>query len=89
MIPFALGDASIAAGRPRDAVAALQPLLRAYEVGPLLRTSFHEALAEAWDAAGQRDSARVHWAAVARAWQRADPSLAARRARALARLAER
>jgi DNA-binding SARP family transcriptional activator/tetratricopeptide (TPR) repeat protein len=89
MIPFALGEASTAAGRPRDAVAALQPLLRAYEVGPLLRTSFHEALAEAWDAAGQRDSARVHWEAVARAWQRADPSLAARRARALARLAER
>jgi DNA-binding SARP family transcriptional activator len=89
MIPFALGEAYLAAGRPRDAVAALQPLLRAYEVGPLLRTSFHEALAEAWDAARQRDSARVHWEAVARAWQRADPSLAARRARALARLAER
>jgi tetratricopeptide (TPR) repeat protein len=89
MIPFALGEAFVAAGRPRDAVAALQPLLRAYEAGPLLRTSFHEALAEAWDAAGRPDSARVHWEAVARAWQRADPSLAERRARAMARLAVR
>ena len=82
MIPFALGEALLAARRPEQAIPVLQPLLRSYEGGPLLRTSYHEALAQAWDGAGKRDSARVHWQAVTRAWARADTALAPRRAHA-------
>lgn len=48
-------------------------------------TTTHELLAEAYDRLGQRDSARVHWAWVARALAGADPGAEARRAAALAR----
>jgi DNA-binding SARP family transcriptional activator len=89
MIPLALGEALIETRRPMEAVAAVQPLLRAYEGGPFVLTDFHEVLALAWDAAGRPDSARVHWAAVVRAWQRADPILADRLARAKQRLVSR
>jgi tetratricopeptide (TPR) repeat protein len=89
MVPYALGEALLDAGRPREAVAVLQPLLRAYEGGPFVRTDYHESLARAWDAAGRADSARAHWAAVVQAWQRADPVLADRLAHAKARLAAR
>ena len=89
MINYALGEALLEANRPREAVMVLQPLLRAYESGPFLRTDFHELLARAWDAVGQRDSARVHWQAVVRAWSQADSSVAPRLARARERLASR
>ncbi|HEX5818316.1 MAG TPA: BTAD domain-containing putative transcriptional regulator [Gemmatimonadales bacterium] len=89
MVSYALGEALLAAQRPRDAVGVLQPLIRSYEGGPYLLTDYHEALARAWDAAGRADSARAHWAAVVRAWQRADPVLADRLAHAKARLAAR
>ena len=42
---------------------------------------------EAFERAGQRDSAVVHYAAVSRAWQRADPEFGERRARAEQRIA--
>jgi hypothetical protein len=48
-------------------------------------TELHEALAHAFHAAGRRDSARVHYAAVERAWRKADPMLAERYAIARAR----
>ena len=69
-------------GRPREAVAALQPALRGEIDGANLwitRTELHELLAQAFDQAGQRDSASVHFRAVERAWERADPALHARR----------
>jgi tetratricopeptide (TPR) repeat protein len=71
--------------RPHEAVAALQPALRGENDGPNLwitRTVLHELLAEAFDAAGRRDSAAVHYAAVVRAWSSADAVFHARRERA-------
>ncbi|HUQ81674.1 MAG TPA: hypothetical protein VM076_11070 [Gemmatimonadaceae bacterium] len=51
------------------------------------QTEIHELLAQAWDAAGQRDSAAVHYTWVARAWERGDPPYTARAAEAKRRLA--
>jgi hypothetical protein len=48
------------------------------------RTELHELLAQAFDQAGQRDSAAVHYRAVAKAWAHADPIFHARRDRARA-----
>lgn len=67
--------------RPRDAIAVLQPILRGtLEASNLYlnRTEVHELLAQAWDAAGARDSAAVHYSWVTKAWAAADPPLAPR-----------
>ena len=67
--------------RPRDAVAVLQPVFRGTLESSNLylnRTEAHELLAQAWDAAGARDSAAAHYAWVSNAWSAADPSLGAR-----------
>ena len=71
-----------------DAIAVLQPVLR----GPLeasnyyvTRTEAHDLLAQAWDSMpgpAARDSSRLHYAAVAKSWARADPIFADRVARA-------
>jgi tetratricopeptide (TPR) repeat protein len=65
-------------GRPRDAVAILQPVFR----GPLEsanlylgRTEAHLLLGRAHEAAGQPDSAAAHYRRVVRAWQDCDPHL--------------
>jgi predicted Zn-dependent protease len=62
--------------RPREAIAVLQPAFR----GPLdasnlyvTHTELHEMLARAFDAAGERDSAVMHYRWVAAAWRNADP----------------
>jgi tetratricopeptide (TPR) repeat protein len=87
-----LGRLLLAAGRPREAVAALAPALRGdlqasnYYV---TRTELHEALAAAWDAAGVADSARVHWEWVARAWSAGDAPFRARAEAARRRLESR
>lgn len=68
-------------GRPREAVAVLQPVLRGPLDGANLyanRTEVHELLARAWDAAGVRDSAVAHYQIVARAWAAGDPPFRAR-----------
>ncbi len=72
-------------GRPRDAVAVLQPALR----GKLDASNFYvthteirELLAQAWDSAGRADSASVHYTWVARAWEHGDPQYAKRAAAA-------
>jgi tetratricopeptide (TPR) repeat protein len=76
-INLQLGRALLATGRPTDAVAVLSPPLRAslesvnYYV---THTELHEALAQAFDAAGRPDSAAAHYAWVASAWQHADPA---------------
>ena len=89
-INLELARSLLALGRPREAVAVLQPALRGGVDGSstyLTKAELHELLAEAWERAGVRDSAVVHWRAVASAWRRADPPFQARRARALAAVA--
>lgn len=91
-VNVALARALVASGRPAEAVAVLQPALQGGIEGSNLyvtRAELHEQLAEAWEAAGRPDSARVHWRAVADAWAAADPVLAPRVARARAKAAAR
>lgn len=58
---------------------ALDPLRAAIHGGVdgsntyVSRTELHEALAQAFEMAGQADSARAHYAMVERSWRRADP----------------
>jgi tetratricopeptide (TPR) repeat protein len=71
-----------------EAIAILQPALRGGVDGSntyVTHTELHEALAHAFHAAGQRDSAAVHYTAVERAWRRADPELSDRYQTARAR----
>ncbi|HEY7029024.1 MAG TPA: hypothetical protein VH438_15525 [Gemmatimonadales bacterium] len=78
--------------RPKDAIPPLQAAIRgSFEGGNpyVTRTELHQRLAEAWDAAGERDSAAVHYRQVVQAWEKADSLLTPRRAgaaRALTRL---
>ena len=74
--------ALIAIGRPSEAI----PMLRGALSGPPdasgLYTTFtevHELAGRAFDLAGERDSAVVHYQWVLNAWQHADPVLATRR----------
>jgi DNA-binding SARP family transcriptional activator len=82
-----LAKALLRRGHPAEAVAVLQPALRG-EVDAanlwITRTELHELLAQAHDAAGQPDSAALHYRAVVRAWERADARFTARRDSALA-----
>src|SRR6266571_2369336 len=71
-----LARALMTLGRPRDAIAVLQPAFH----GPLdasnlyvTHTELHEMLARAFDAAGERDSAIAHYRWVVAAWRNADP----------------
>ena len=78
---YELARVYLRARRPREAIAVLQPVFRGtLEASNLYlnRTEAHELLAQAWDAAGGRDSAATHYAWVVNAWASADPSLAAR-----------
>jgi serine/threonine protein kinase/Flp pilus assembly protein TadD len=74
---FELARLLLARRQPAEAVQVLQPVLHSIEGAGLYvtRTELEELLARAWDAAGARDSALVHYRAVAVAWQRADPAL--------------
>lgn len=84
-VNYELGRAQLRLDRPQEAVLALQPALRgAVDASNLYlsRTELHELLADAFDRAGQRDSAAVHYRAVVNAWQRADPMFHERRDRA-------
>ena len=85
---YALAQALLRLHQPREAIAALQPAFRgSLEAANLYvsRTELHELLAQAFDAAGERDSAKVHWGAVASAWQTADPQFRQRWATAVQR----
>ncbi len=89
-VDIELGHALLSLGKPRDAVAVLQPILHGYRNGGGLfatRTQIHEELARAWEAAGNADSARAHWARVAQALKNADPAMAPRAAHARERAA--
>jgi len=80
-VNYELAKSLVRLHRPSEAIAALRPALEG-EIDAsnlyITRTEIHEVLAHAFDAAGQRDSAAVHYRAVVRAWQRADPSFQAR-----------
>jgi DNA-binding SARP family transcriptional activator len=86
-----LARALLRLGRPSEAIATLQSSLRG-EIDAsnlyITRTDLHETLAQAFAAAGQRDSAAHHYRAVVNAWQRADPIYRGRRARAAEWLAQ-
>lgn len=80
-----LGRVLLALGRPREAAAILAPALRGdLQASNLYVThaELHEALAEAYEAAGEPDSARAHFAWVANAWRAADAPFRARAMRA-------
>ncbi|HEX6051919.1 MAG TPA: hypothetical protein VFZ21_21770, partial [Gemmatimonadaceae bacterium] len=82
-----LSRALLRTGRAPEAVATLQSALRGHSDGSNLyanRTELHEALADAWAAAGGADSARAHYRVVADAWANGDPPFRARAARARA-----
>ncbi len=84
-INLAMARSLLALGRARDAIAILQPALRGGVDGGntyVTRTELHEALADAFTAAGMPDSARVHHRAVERALRNADPQFRPRYERA-------
>ena len=71
--------------RPAEAIAVLQPAIRGGVDGSntyTSRTELHEALALAFEQAGQADSALAHYRAVERAWRHADPEFRDRYQRA-------
>jgi serine/threonine protein kinase/tetratricopeptide (TPR) repeat protein len=87
---YELARALLRLGRPREAVAVLQPAISQSVEGSGLyvtSTELEELLARAWDAAGVADSAVAHYRQVVRAWQNADPELRPRVAEAQGRLA--
>ena len=81
-VNFELGRALMRRSRAREAVAVVAPALRG-EVDAanlyVTRTELHELLAQAYDGAGVRDSAAVHYRAVVRAWANADEMFHTRR----------
>ncbi len=81
-INYELAGSLTAAGRATEAIYPLQAALRGGLEGPQLyqsRTELHERLAQAFDLAGQADSAAVHYDVVARCWKEADQQMLPRR----------
>jgi tetratricopeptide (TPR) repeat protein len=88
-INYELGRVLLRLDRADEAVPIVRAALHGDIDGSNLymtRTDLHELLAQAFDRAGQRDSAAVHYRAVLRAWERADPVYYVRRDSARARL---
>jgi tetratricopeptide (TPR) repeat protein len=89
---YELGKLLLKEQRPADAVRVLQPAVAGVLMETanfhLTLTELHERLAEAFAAAGQRDSAAVHYDWVVRALHRADPIWLGRRDAAQKRLQE-
>lgn len=80
-INYELARCLLQLGQAREAIAVLQPALRGGVDGSntyITHTELHETLAQAFAAAGLRDSSRVHYGAVERAWRRADSRFAER-----------
>jgi len=90
LVEVALARSLLAQGNAGEAVRVLQPTMHGYRNGGglfMTRTGLHEELARAWEAAGNADSARAHWARVAEGWKNADPAMAPRAAHARERAA--
>jgi DNA-binding SARP family transcriptional activator/tetratricopeptide (TPR) repeat protein len=85
-----LGRLELQSGHPREAIDVLQPPLRGggdVEAATYVtHTELHLWIARAFDAAGQPDSAAVHYRWVLKAWKSADPEFAAQRDSVRARL---
>jgi hypothetical protein len=89
-INLELARTLIALNRPLEAVPVIRAPLHGGLDGPnlyLTRTETHEVLARAFEAAGRRDSALVHFRIVANAWKHADPLLKPRYEYARSRVA--
>jgi DNA-binding SARP family transcriptional activator len=66
----------LALHRPAEVIAVLRPAIHGGVDGSNTYTSraeLHEVMAQAFEQAGQQDSARAHWRAVESAWRSADP----------------
>jgi hypothetical protein len=75
-INYELARSLLALNRPSEGIGVLQAALRGGIEGANLyvtRTQLHELLARLFDAAGQIDSAREHYAIVERALRLSDP----------------
>ncbi len=75
-INLMMAGSLLALHRPAEAIAVLRPAIRGGVDGSntyTSRTELHEAMAQAFEQAGQADSARFHWRAVEAAWRKADP----------------
>ena len=80
-----LGRVLMSLGRPREAIVVLAPALRGNLEASnyyVTHAELHERLAEAFEMAGEPDSARVHYGWVAKAWARGDEPFRSRAARA-------
>ena len=76
-----LARSLMALQRYPEAIEILRPALRGGVDGSntyVTHTELREALAQAFEGAGQRDSAAVHYTAVERAWRTADPQFSGR-----------
>ena len=81
-VNYELARSLLRLGRPTEAISTLQAALRGELYASNLyvtHSELHELLAQAFDAAGQVDSAAFHYRAVVKAWQRADPEFVPRR----------
>jgi tetratricopeptide (TPR) repeat protein len=86
-INLAMARSLLALRRPGEAIAVLRPAIHGGVDGSntyTSRTELHEAMAGAFEQAGNRDSAVVHYRAVEQAWRHADPEFAERYRRARA-----
>ncbi len=89
-ISYELGKTLLVLRRPREAIPVVQGALHGGIEGSNLyvtHTELHELLAQLFDAAGQRDSAKAHYRVVAAAWASADPVFWPRRDAAAHQLA--
>jgi DNA-binding SARP family transcriptional activator len=87
-IDYELAGALMRLGRPREAVPPLRTIVRSMFEGAALyvtHTEAHERLAQAWEAAGSRDSAARYYRLVAKVWENADPGFTPRRLEAAGR----
>jgi hypothetical protein len=81
-VNYELGKVLLRLNRPAEAVATVRAALHGGIDGSNLyvtRTDLHELLAQAFERMGKRDSATIHYRAVAEAWKHADPRYNARR----------
>jgi tetratricopeptide (TPR) repeat protein len=80
-INYRLAGDLIALGQPAEAVTLLRAALHGGVEGPNLyvtHADLHDLLAQAFEAAGQRDSAAAHYRWIASAWRDGDPPFRAR-----------